>query len=84
MIRPRRDLGGAYLEVKQYARAREVLAGVLLAAPGDYVTRYQLGIACEHLGQLPQALEHLQAACNIAPDSTPCKTELEAVRNRMK
>jgi tetratricopeptide (TPR) repeat protein len=80
----RRDLGGAYLEAQQYARAREALAQVLLAAPNDYVTRYQLGLACEHLGLIKQAVEHLEAACAIAPDSVPCKTELDAVRKRVK
>ncbi|MCU1236320.1 MAG: sulfatase, partial [Candidatus Solibacter sp.] len=83
-ILARRDLGGAYLELKQYARAREVLAQVLLAAPDDYVTQYQLGLACEHLGQLRQAIEHLEAACKIAPDSVPCQSELESVRKRVK
>ena len=76
----RRDLGGAYLEQKQYAKAREELARVLLAAPNDYVTLYQLGLACEHSGLLQQALGHLEAACKVAPDSVPCKTELDAVR----
>jgi tetratricopeptide (TPR) repeat protein len=80
----RRDLGGAYLEQKQYAKAREELAQVLLAAPNDYATLYQLGLACEHSGLLKQALEHLGAACTIAPDSVPCKTELDAVRKRAK
>jgi tetratricopeptide (TPR) repeat protein len=80
----RRDLGGAYLEAQQYAKAREALAQVLLAAPHDYVTRYQLGLACEHLGLIKQAIEHLEAACAIAPDSVPCKTELDAVRKRVK
>ena len=45
---------------------------------------YQLGLACEHLGLLKQAVEHLEAACNIAPDSVPCKTELDAVRKKEK
>jgi hypothetical protein len=80
----RRDLGGAYLEEKQYGKAREELAQVLLAAPNDYVTLYQLGLASEHLGLYRQALQHLAGACTIAPDSVPCKTELEAVRKKVK
>ena len=80
----RRDLGGAYLEEKQYGKARDELAQVLLAAAKDYVTLYQLGLACEHLGLYRQALQHLSAACTIAPDSVPCKTELEAVRKKVK
>jgi tetratricopeptide (TPR) repeat protein len=83
-ILARRDLGGAYIETKQYGKAREELARVLLAAPKDYVTQYQLGLACEHSGLLPQAREHLEAACAIAPDSVPCKSELEAVLKRLK
>ncbi len=80
----RRDLGGAYLEQKQYAKAREELAQVLLAAPNDYVTLYQLGLACEQVGLYRQALQHLASACAIAPDSIPCKTELDAVRKKAK
>jgi tetratricopeptide (TPR) repeat protein len=79
----RRDLGGAYLELKEYGKARDALAPVLLAAPNDYVTHYQLGLACEHSGLMGEAKEHLEAACAIAPDSVPCKTELESVRKRL-
>jgi choline-sulfatase len=82
-ILARRDLGGAYLELKEWAKAREVLAQVLVAAPNDYVTRYQMGLACEHLGELKQAVEHLEKACAIAPDSVPCKSELAAVRKKL-
>ena len=82
-ILARRDLGGAYLELKEWAKAREVLAQVLVAAPNDYVTRYQMGLACEHLGEWKQAVEHLEKACGIAPDSVPCKSELAAVRKRL-
>jgi choline-sulfatase len=80
----RRDLGGAYLEQKSYAKAREALAQVLLAAPKDYVTLYQLGLACENLGLIKEAATHLEAACAVAPDSVPSRSELEAVRKRLK
>ena len=80
----RRDLGGAYLEQKSYAKAKEALARVLLAAPKDYVTLYQLGLACEKLGLLQEAAAHLEAACAAAPDSIPSRNELENVRKRLK
>ena len=68
----RRDLGGIYLEQKSYLRARTELERVAAAAPDDYVTQYQLSLACDglHLGE--QAAAHLKLACAIAPDAAPC------------
>jgi arylsulfatase A-like enzyme len=80
----RRDLGGIYLEEKQYARARVELEKVAAAAPDDYVTQYQLGLALEHLKLLDLAETHLRLACNLAPDAVPCQNELKAVREARK
>jgi len=41
-------------------------------------------MANEHLGRLPEALEHVQAACKMFPESTQCKKELEAIREKVK
>jgi choline-sulfatase len=57
---------------------------VLAVAPDDYVAHFELGLANQHLGRLKEALEHLQAACKTAPESTQCRTELESLKQKMK
>jgi tetratricopeptide (TPR) repeat protein len=75
----RRDLGGTYVEQKSYAKARECFEQVVTAAPDDYMAQFELGIACKHLGLRSEALEHLQAACKVAPGAEQCKRELEGL-----
>ncbi|HVY94158.1 MAG TPA: sulfatase-like hydrolase/transferase, partial [Bryobacteraceae bacterium] len=49
----RRDLGSAYLETGNYAKARAAFQQVLAEAPDDYVTNFDDGFAEEKLGMLP-------------------------------
>jgi len=72
----RRDLGASYLELRQYAKALRNLNLVALAAPGDYMTQYEMGIADEHLGRKAEARRHIAAACKIAPEAAQCQAEL--------
>jgi arylsulfatase A-like enzyme len=69
----RRDLGGIYLEQKQYARARAELEKVAAAAPDDYITQYQLFLACDALHLPDLAAAHKKLACQTAPDSSACR-----------
>ena len=69
----RRDLGAFYLERHQYASARAELERVAAVASDDYMTQYELGIADERVGLLPQALDHLQVASRLAPDAPQCQ-----------
>jgi hypothetical protein len=78
----RRDLGDCYLESKSYARARTNLEKVVAAAPDDYMAQLELGIADEHLGLLDEAQQHMQAACQLYPDSAECRRELETVERK--
>jgi choline-sulfatase len=78
----RRDLGNAYAEKKDFARAREAYAAVLAAAPDDYVAQYGIGVADERLGLLKEAREHLEVACRIEPDSAEARRELDLVLGR--
>jgi arylsulfatase A-like enzyme len=80
----RRDLGSCYLDRKLYAKAREHLEKAAAAAPGDYMTQFELGLAYEHLGQNEKAVERFQIACSMAPDAAQCKHELSVVQQRMK
>lgn len=80
----RRDLGECYIEKQQYAKARESFQQTAAAAPDDYLSHLGLGIADEHLGLLPEALEQFQTACRIAPAATQCRQELEKLQRRVK
>ena len=80
----RRDLGDCYLEAKAYDKARATLEQVVAAAPDDYMAQLELGIANEHLGRFQEALDHVQAACKIFPESTQCRQELEKINQKMK
>jgi choline-sulfatase len=80
----RRDLGDCYLEVKDYASARAMLRAVVQEAPDDYMAQLELGLADEHLGLLPEAREHVEAACNMFPSSAQCQQELETIRQKMR
>ena len=75
----RRDLGSVYLEQKHYSDAAAAFRKVLEAAPGDYVTNYELGIAAARLGRKAEAEERLRTACRIAPAAEQCGQELKAL-----
>jgi choline-sulfatase len=75
-----RDLGGTYVEQHQYAKARECFKQVIAIAPDDYMAQYELGLSDKHLNLKSEALEHLQAACKLAPEAEQCKRELESLR----
>ena len=75
-----RDLGGAYVEERQYAKARECFKQVIAMAPDDYMAQYELGLADKHLNLKSEALEHLKAACKLAPEAQQCRHELESLQ----
>lgn len=76
----RRDLGGTYVEQKLYGKARECFEFVVTAAPDDYMAQFELGLADKHLGLRQEALEHLQAACKVAPGAEQCRRELQSLQ----
>jgi tetratricopeptide (TPR) repeat protein len=76
-------LGAWWTGRKDYAKAREAFQKALAAAPGDYAALLGLGTAEEHLGLLPDAVRHLESACNMAPGSAACN-ELRAAKEKVK
>ena len=79
----RRDIGVAYNAQACYDKARANLQQVLAVAPDDFVAQFELGLADEHLGLLPEALDHLRTACEMAPQSGGCRRELQALQQKM-
>jgi predicted Zn-dependent protease len=79
-ILARRELGGVYLQQKQYEPAREALERVARLAPDDYPTRFQLGLTYLRLGRREAAIQELEHACRLSPGATQCREELEKAR----
>jgi choline-sulfatase len=69
---------------EDYPKAVAAFQKALAAAPDDYVALLGLGRAEEHLGKPADALRHVESACKIAPESVPCKRELEAIKAKLK
>ena len=63
-----------------YSAARTCFQQALAAAPRDFLTRFQLGIAEEHLGLFSAALENISEACKIAPQAAACRTKIEQLK----
>jgi choline-sulfatase len=71
--------GELWLARQQYAKAAPYFEHILARTPNDYSAHFNLGLAQEHLGDRKGALEHLRAACKIAPDFAECRRELNAL-----
>ena len=74
---------GALVEKHEFTPALQELQRVVAASGDDYVTRYELGVAQEGLGHLPEALTQFEAACRIAPAAEQCKGAIERVRGKV-
>jgi len=77
-------LGAWWIGSEDYAKAREAFQKALAAAPEDFTALLGLGTAEEHLGLLKDAIQHLQTACGMAPDSMQCSRELQSARGKLK
>jgi TolA-binding protein len=79
----RRDLGGTYVELHAYGKARECFERVVSDAPDDYMAQFELGLADKHLGLTKEALKHLQTACKVAPAAEQCRRELQTLQKEL-
>ena len=77
-------LGAWWMGRENYAKARAYFQKALAAAPRDATALLEEGIAEERMGLLREALEHLQDACRLAPESPPCGREIQAVKEKLK
>ncbi|MGD1100677.1 MAG: tetratricopeptide repeat protein, partial [Terriglobia bacterium] len=75
-------LGQYWLEQGDYAKARLRLQQVLALTPESYTGHFQLAVADEHLGLLPEARQHLEMACKIAPHDENCARELRSLTQK--
>jgi hypothetical protein len=46
------------------------------------MAQFELGITDKNLGLTKEALEHLQAACKVAPEAEQCRRELQTIQKQ--
>ena len=72
-------IGQYWMTQGDYAKARRRFQQVLALTPESYSGHFQLALADVHLGLLPEAREHLETACKIAPHDEACARELKSI-----
>ena len=75
-------IGQYWFEQGDYAKARRRFQQVLALTPESYSGHFQLALADERLGLLPEAREQLETACKIAPHEENCARELKALTGK--
>jgi tetratricopeptide (TPR) repeat protein len=75
-------IGQYWLEQGDYAKARRRFQQVLALSPESYTGHFQLAVADEHLGLLPEARQHLGMACKIAPHDENCARKLKSLTQK--
>lgn len=73
------SMGEYWLAQGNYSKARRRFQQVVALTPDSYTGHFQLAIADEHLGLLPDARRELEAACKILPHDAGCARELKAL-----
>ncbi len=75
-------IGQYWLQQGDYAKARRRFQQVLALTPQSYTGHFELAVTDEHLGLLPEAREHLAAACKLAPHDQDCARKLKSLAQR--
>ena len=75
-------IGQYWLQQGDYAKARRRFQQVLALTPESYTGHFELAVTDEHLGLLPEAREHLAAACKLAPHDENCARKLKSLARR--
>jgi len=76
---PELKAGIKAFDAGSFADARASLEIAVKKAPGNYEAQYDLGLACEKLGDLPAAETAYKAAIAAKPDFDTASTELSAI-----
>ncbi|MEK6754065.1 MAG: tetratricopeptide repeat protein, partial [Chloroflexota bacterium] len=77
-----RLLGKAYLEVKRYNEAVDILGRVLMAVPDDFVAHVGLSIINDEENKLDDAIWHMERAFEAQPSNAAIQGELQRLYGR--
>jgi Tfp pilus assembly protein PilF len=75
-------IGQHWLEKGDYAKARWRFEQVVALTPESYSGHFQLAVADERLGLIPEARQHLGIACRIAPHDEECGAKLKSLNQK--
>jgi arylsulfatase A-like enzyme len=75
-------IGQYWLDQGDDAKARLRFQQVVALTPESFAGHFQLAIADEHLGLLPEARQHLEIACKIAPHDENCAHKLRSLSQK--
>jgi len=76
------SIGKYWLDQGDNAKARLRFQQVVALTPDSYDGHFQLAITDEHLGLLPEARQHLETACKIAPHDSGCAAKLKSLSKK--
>lgn len=71
-----RLLGKAYLEIKKYSDAADILQRVLSSVPDDFVSHVGMSIIREDEGNIDSAIWHMERAYEVQPANAAIQDEL--------
>jgi arylsulfatase A-like enzyme len=75
-------IGQYWLSQGDDQKARLRFQQVVALTPESYTGHFQLAVADAHLGLLPEARQHLEIACKIAPHDEGCTRELKVLTEK--
>ena len=76
------SIGQYWLAQGDYAKARLRFQQVVALTPESFTGHYQLALADERLGLLPEARQHCEVACKIEPHDEACAAKLKSLAGR--
>ena len=76
------SIGEYWVAQGDYAKARLRFQQVVALTPESFDGHFQLALADEHLGLMPEARQHLEIACKLAPYHKACADKLKSLRQK--
>jgi choline-sulfatase len=76
------SIGEYWLARGDYPKARLRFEQVVGLTPESYSGHFQLAVADEHLGFLPEARQHMEIACKIVPNEENCAARLKSLSQK--
>ncbi len=74
------SIGEHWVAQGDYAKARLRFQQVVALTPESFDGHFQLALADEHLGLMPEARQHLEIARKLAPHDENCARELKSLK----
>ena len=77
-------IGAVWFARGDYEKARSFFDQAVVVAPNDFAAELELGLIAEREGRFKEALERIEEACKVAPESLECGRPLQKLREEAK